>query len=194
MGVVMGHTILEMDEPEHRKYRTLLQQAFTKKSLEHWEHELVRPVIDRLIDKFIDRGRAELVTELTLPFPVDVIGGLFGIPEEEMKQFHVWTVELISVGPRLRRRNQRVEADPRPPQGAARGAPRPKAASARTCSRSWVGPNSTATGSPTTRSSPSAAYCCPPAPRPPTGRRATSSTGCSPTLNSSTSCAPTRPR
>src|SRR5947208_12170588 len=27
MGVVMGHTILEMDEPEHRKYRTLLQQA-----------------------------------------------------------------------------------------------------------------------------------------------------------------------
>jgi cytochrome P450 len=98
MGVVMGHTILEMDEPEHRKYRSLLQQAFTKKSLEHWEHELVRPVIDRLIDKFIDRGKAELVTELTLPFPVDVIGGLFGIPEDEMKQFHVWTVELISVG------------------------------------------------------------------------------------------------
>jgi cytochrome P450 len=98
MGVVMGHTILEMDEPEHRRYRTLLQQAFTKKSLEHWEHKLVRPVIDRLIDKFIDRGHAELVTELTLPFPVDVIAGLFGIPDDQMKQFHVWTVELISVG------------------------------------------------------------------------------------------------
>jgi cytochrome P450 len=98
MGVVMGHTILEMDEPEHRRYRTLLQQAFTKKSLEYWEGALVRPVIDRLIDKFVDRGSAELVTELTLPFPVDVIAGLFGIPDEEMKQFHVWTVELISVG------------------------------------------------------------------------------------------------
>jgi cytochrome P450 len=98
MGVVMGHTILEMDEPEHRKYRTLLQQAFTKKSLENWEQSLVRSVIDRLIDKFVDRGSAELVTELTLPFPVDVIGGLFGIPEDEMKQFHIWTVELISVG------------------------------------------------------------------------------------------------
>jgi cytochrome P450 len=55
-------------------------------------------VIDELIDAFIDRGDAELVTELTLPFPVNVIAGLFGIPEEEMKQFHVWTVELISVG------------------------------------------------------------------------------------------------
>ena len=98
MGVVMGHTILEMDEPEHRKYRTLLQQAFTKKSLETWEHTLVRPVIDRLIDKFIDRGEAELVSELTWPFPVDVIGGLFGIPDEIMKSFHIWTVELISVG------------------------------------------------------------------------------------------------
>src|ERR1044071_3895056 len=79
MGIVMGHTILEMDEPEHRKYRTLLQQAFTKKSLEAWEHTLVRPVIDRLIDKFIDRGEAELVSELTWPFPVDVIGGLYGL-------------------------------------------------------------------------------------------------------------------
>ena len=29
MGLVMGHTILEMDEPEHGRYRKLIQQAFT---------------------------------------------------------------------------------------------------------------------------------------------------------------------
>src|SRR5262245_6153122 len=28
MGLVMGHSILEMDEPEHRAYRGLIQQAF----------------------------------------------------------------------------------------------------------------------------------------------------------------------
>ena len=36
MGVVMGHSILEMDEPEHRTYRGLIQQAFTLKSMKKY--------------------------------------------------------------------------------------------------------------------------------------------------------------
>jgi cytochrome P450 len=98
MGLVMGHTILEMDEPEHHHYRSLLMQAFSKKALEHWETDLVGPVIDDCIDKFIDRGKAELVRELTFPFPVNVIAGLLGLPPEDIPQFHVWTIELISIG------------------------------------------------------------------------------------------------
>ena len=50
MGPVMGHTILEMDEPEHGRVRGLLQQAFTRKALESWEHDLVRPVVNDLVD------------------------------------------------------------------------------------------------------------------------------------------------
>jgi cytochrome P450 len=98
MGIVMGHSILEMDEPEHHRYRALLQQAFTKRSLELWEHSLVGAVIDELIDAFIDDGKAELVRQLTFPFPVNVIAGLLGLPREDIPQFHRWTVELISVG------------------------------------------------------------------------------------------------
>jgi cytochrome P450 len=45
MGIVMGHTILEMDEPEHSKYRRLIQQAFTRKALARWETDLVRPIV-----------------------------------------------------------------------------------------------------------------------------------------------------
>jgi cytochrome P450 len=98
MGMVMGHTILEMDEPEHHRYRALLMQAFSKKALEHWEHNVVGPVIDECIDKFADRGRAELVRELTFPFPVNVIAHLLGLPVDDISQFHTWTVELISIG------------------------------------------------------------------------------------------------
>jgi cytochrome P450 len=98
MGLVMGHTILEMDEPEHHRYRSLLMQAFSKKAMERWESDLVAPVIDECIDGFVDRGRAELVRELTFPFPVNVIAGLLGLPKEDIEQFHVWTVELISIG------------------------------------------------------------------------------------------------
>src|SRR6266550_3301326 len=60
MGVVMGHTILEMDEPEHHTYRGL-------------------------------------VRELTLPFPVNVIASMLGLPRADLPQFHRWAIELISV-------------------------------------------------------------------------------------------------
>jgi len=98
MGTVMGHSILEMDEPEHHHYRSLIQQAFTRKALERWETELVRPVVDSHIDDFAERGHADLVRELTFPFPVRVIAGMLGLPEDDLPQFHRWAVELISIG------------------------------------------------------------------------------------------------
>lgn len=97
MGPVMGHTILEMDEPEHSRYRGLIQKAFTKKALERWERELVRPVVHRLVDRFAERGRADLVRELTFPFPVSVIAGMIGLDPEDHALFHRLAIELISV-------------------------------------------------------------------------------------------------
>jgi cytochrome P450 len=43
MGAVFGHSILEMDEPEHHTYRGLIQQAFTRKAMERWETEVIGP-------------------------------------------------------------------------------------------------------------------------------------------------------
>jgi cytochrome P450 len=97
MGAVMGHTILEMDEPEHHAYRSVIQQAFSRKAMEMWESELVGGVVDELIDTFVDDKRADLVSQLLFPFPVNVIAGLLGLPRADLPQFHRWTVELISV-------------------------------------------------------------------------------------------------
>ncbi|HEY3702163.1 MAG TPA: cytochrome P450 [Acidimicrobiales bacterium] len=98
MGMVMGHSILEMDEPEHRAYRGLVQQAFTRKAMVRWESELVRPIVNGFIDSFAGRGRADLVAELTFPFPVRVIAGMLGLPEEDLDTFHAWAVGLTNVG------------------------------------------------------------------------------------------------
>jgi cytochrome P450 len=97
MGAVMGHTILEMDEPEHHTYRGLVQQAFSRKAMERWEVEAVVPIVDECIDAFIDRGEADLVRELTLPFPVNVIARMLGLPREDLPRFHRLAIELISV-------------------------------------------------------------------------------------------------
>ncbi len=97
MGLVFGHSILEMDEPEHHRYRSLLQQAFSQKAMERWEHELVAPVVARCIDRFVDRGRADLVRELTFPFPLEVIARMLGLADADLPRFHRLAVELISI-------------------------------------------------------------------------------------------------
>src|SRR5689334_5405866 len=97
MGAVMGHTILEMDEPEHHTYRGLVQQAFSRKAMERWETEAVGPIVDECIDALVDRGQAELVRELTLPFPVNVIARMLRLPRQDLPQFHRLAIELISV-------------------------------------------------------------------------------------------------
>ena len=127
MGQVFGHSILEMDPPEHTRYRALIQHAFTKRALDRWERELVGPVVHGLIDRFIERGSADLVRELTFPFPVAVIAGMIGVPKDQHHNFHRWAVELISVHvcSRARRRGlrettQSVRGDSgRPPKAAA---------------------------------------------------------------------------
>jgi len=107
MGPLMGHSILEMDEPEHHRYRSLIQKAFTKRAMADWEVDLVRPLCHRLVDEFSDRGHADLAREYTFWFPINVIAGMLGLPGEDLDDFHRLAVELIS-GPFMPERGQRA--------------------------------------------------------------------------------------
>jgi cytochrome P450 len=97
MGPVMGeHIMLGMDGEQHRRYRSLAATAFRQKSLAAREEELVASVANGLINRFADRGRAELVREFTFPFPTQVIAGLLGLPRADFKQFQVWSISILS--------------------------------------------------------------------------------------------------
>jgi cytochrome P450 len=98
IGLVMGHMILGMDDPEHRLHRNLVANAFKEKSLARWEAELIGPLCHELIDRFAHSGKAELVRQLTFEFPVRVIARLLGLPEEDFAQFQRWSIELIGLG------------------------------------------------------------------------------------------------
>jgi cytochrome P450 len=65
--------------------------------MERWESDIVRPIVNRFIDAFADRGHADLVRELTFPFPVHVIAGMLGLPEDGLQRFHREAVALISL-------------------------------------------------------------------------------------------------
>jgi cytochrome P450 len=97
IGMVMGHMILGMDDPEHRRHRNLVAHAFREKALALWEPEFIGPIVDELIDRFAADGHADLVRQLTFEFPVRVIARLLGLPEEDFEQFQRWSVELIGL-------------------------------------------------------------------------------------------------
>ncbi len=98
MGPYMGTLMLAMDGNQHSQYRSLVSHAFRRVALERWERELVRPVIDELVDGFAPLGRADLVRDVTSQYPVKVIAGIVGVPVEDHAAFHDWA-EGISSGP-----------------------------------------------------------------------------------------------
>jgi cytochrome P450 len=101
MAAVMGpYPLVGMDEPDHKRLRALVAQAFRQKTLAHLEDDLVVPVVDEMIDGFVERGSAELVREMTYRYPVQVIAVILGLPRDDYEQFHRWASAIISVGGR----------------------------------------------------------------------------------------------
>lgn len=96
IGHVWGRTIIGMDGDEHRRHRGLISQAFTRKALQRWEKTLIKPCVDGLIDRFIERGTADLYRELTLLFPVYVITEMLGLPHEDVSEFHSWAGATVA--------------------------------------------------------------------------------------------------
>lgn len=98
MEVVMGPFVLVgMDEPEHRRHRALVSAAFRHKSLVRWEQDIIGPILGEIVDRFADRGAAELVREFTFRFPVQVIAELLGVPHEQHATFHEMAIWVVNV-------------------------------------------------------------------------------------------------
>jgi cytochrome P450 len=97
MGPVLGRTILAMDPPEHQRYRALVARAFRARMLEQWSDAIIGGCVSELLDDFAGDGQADLVRQLTFPFPVRVIARVLGLPEADWPRFLRLSTELIAV-------------------------------------------------------------------------------------------------
>lgn len=96
-GDVLGKTVmLGMDEPVHGRQRALVSKAFSPRAVAGWEHELVIPVANLLIDRFAGRGHADLVKEFNFEYPTRIISRILGLPEQDYEQFQRWSISLLS--------------------------------------------------------------------------------------------------
>jgi cytochrome P450 len=95
VGKFMGRTIIEMDGKEHTRHRALISSIFTAKAI-----DALQPVIESLahgrLDAFAAAGRADLVTDLTTVFPVQVIAHIVGVPPGDYARFMRWSLDLIA--------------------------------------------------------------------------------------------------
>jgi cytochrome P450 len=97
IGQVMGRSILQMDPPEHQRHRALVARAFRARALDQWGDTIIGATIAELIDAFASDGRADLIPQLTFPFPVRVIARVLGLPEADWPRFLRLSTDLIAV-------------------------------------------------------------------------------------------------
>jgi cytochrome P450 len=97
LGNVIGRTILEMDPPEHYRFRLLLQGAFSKKEMQRWEREFVRDIVRSYLLPLVPLGRADLATEFAFHYPITVTAVAAGLPVGDVPAFYRQAALLTNV-------------------------------------------------------------------------------------------------
>jgi cholest-4-en-3-one 26-monooxygenase len=94
-GLAVVRTImLNMDPPQHTKYRRLVSTGFTPRMISALEPH-VREITKKIVDSVAARGECDFVTEIAAQLPLDVIAEMIGVPPEDRKQVFDWSNRLI---------------------------------------------------------------------------------------------------
>jgi cytochrome P450 len=76
----------DTDPPEHGRYRTPLQRAFSPKMMLALKDD-IRALANQLIDLVIDRGRCDFMSDIAEPLPVRLFLKLLGLPLERQEEY-----------------------------------------------------------------------------------------------------------
>jgi cytochrome P450 StaP len=84
-----------MDPPDHTKLRSTMVKAFTPRRV-----LALQPRIEYITSKLLDEaltkseGRFDVISDLSFPIPMSVIGDALGVDEEEWVLFRKWAQEI----------------------------------------------------------------------------------------------------
>ena len=88
-------TLLTLDPPRHRVYRSLVNKVFSAKRVEQM-HDYIEQIVDELIDGFVDDGECEFIAAFASPLPLMVIADQLGIDRQLLPRFKVWSDSLAA--------------------------------------------------------------------------------------------------
>jgi cytochrome P450 len=77
---------LQIDPPQHVKYRRILDPLFAPKKMALLEDQVVA-LVDELVDSFAARGSCDFHEEFAVPLPCTVFLRLMGLPFDDLEMF-----------------------------------------------------------------------------------------------------------
>ena len=86
-------SILLMDNPDHARIRTPFAQALYKRVAKC--RQLVEDVVTETLDRVKGRESFDLMAEVSLPVPIDVIARILGVDTTRLTEFRDWSEGLI---------------------------------------------------------------------------------------------------
>ena len=90
-----GRSLLLMDPPQHRQYRSLVSSSFTPRALSRLSGRIAT-ITQELLDEVHSAGRMDIVTDIAYPLPTIVIAEMLGIPTSDRPLFKRWADGLLS--------------------------------------------------------------------------------------------------
>src|SRR5712691_1495572 len=82
------------DPPIHTRVRKLLAPAFTPRALRALQPR-IEALVDRLLDAAAERGRIDLIEDFAAAIPVQLIGDMLGIPQDERGPLRDWSLKIL---------------------------------------------------------------------------------------------------
>lgn len=86
--------LINLDPPEHIKYRRIVRSAFTPKAVESYRPRFEQ-IACEILDRVADRGECEFVEEVAAELPLIAICELMGIPLDDRRLMFEWTNTMI---------------------------------------------------------------------------------------------------
>jgi len=87
-------TMMHSDPPVHTRYRRLVQPAFKPSAVRALE-PVIRARTTALVERFEDGAATDVVSALSVPLPLQVIGGILGVPDDEWERCYEWSEAVI---------------------------------------------------------------------------------------------------
>jgi len=106
LGGLLGQSMIAVDEPDHRRLRSLVSKAFTPKYIQSLRPRIQR-IADELVDRVQDQGRLDLVNGYAFPLPINMISNMLGVPSEGQALIREWS-ELFSGGAARQEETSRI--------------------------------------------------------------------------------------
>ena len=82
------------DPPVHTRVRKLLGPAFSPRSLKALQPR-IEALVDRLLDAAAARGTIDMIDDFAAAIPVQLIGDLLGIPDDERGPLRAWSLAIL---------------------------------------------------------------------------------------------------